>query len=313
MLHEPSNKFEPSSAAPAFDPKAYVVHMRKSGMIIYPVIMPSDRRTFGLTTPGQTGFGRKSMEAEKRHRAAYDADPNASRRVFDALCEDLGVDPADPNFNHHVNAICAHEDIIRQGDKHLMARCRAATRLLEKDLAATNLLCDVTAKYEALKPDRPTVPNLNMNVAIDEGDSAAMKQKLPGIAECNSKAVVDAYRTRIAAVVAWEKECARLDREIGYSRADIAASIASNRATTIVEEIACITAKTLVGMAAKASLLLLWKKAGYGLHDSGEELALSIAEDARMLGTGDALRSRPASPAGRPRKEAYEPSAQVQH
>ena len=81
-----------------------------------------------------------------------------------------------------------------------------------------------------------------------------------------------------------------IDRRASETRLRAAASKAVEALKASVAEIASIQARTPEGLAYKAALLEPWVAAGMTLYDEdgpGQELALSIALDARVIGMRD--------------------------
>lgn len=304
MLHQPTSTFTPSQAAPSpaqpFDTKRYLQRARELGVMVFPSIFNSGKQYVGYGAYPGYSFGQGLSQLAQE----FD-DDTAKSVIFDALCDDFGADPADPAFNEKVGAIChtrsrAHGD----DDKWLIELCKRARIALEKDLAATNLHSELSDKLMATGPKRPSIETAAGGAYTESLSAAEMREKLPAIRANNLKSVVDAYRQRIATVVAYEKERARVTREIGLTRAKAAAERAAERARAVVEDVAGLPATTHPGLAHKAAILPLWDKAGYGLsHEVGEALAFSIAADAEAIGAGS---QRTGSGKRRP-------SAQVHH
>ena len=179
----------------------------------------------------------------------------------------------------------------RPDDRDLIALCKRAKHLLERDIEADTKAWQADELYMAAKPAAPLVPGGYGNA---ERSSKEMRGHLRAAVPCNGKAVLADYRARISRVVSYERECRRLIKELGVKRLRKAAELASDKSVSAIAEITEIQAVTLEGMAYKAALLSLWEKAGYGLDNEGKDLAFSIAEDARSLGTGGLRGGTPA-------------------
>ena len=176
-------------------------------------------------------------------------------------------------------------------DRDLIALCKRAKRLLDQDIEAEERAWRADVAFEASEPARPLVPD---GCGTTERPSKEMRAHLRAAVPCNGKAVLADYRARIAKVAAYERECLRLDKQLGVTRLRKAASLASDKAVAAIADLSEVQALTLEGMANKAALLSLWEKAGYGLDNEGRDLAFSIAQDARILGTGGLRGGSPA-------------------
>ena len=312
MLHQRASTFDPSLPVPStarpFDANKYLTRARELGIMVFPSIFSSGTCALGLCAYPGYSFSIGNERLAEEFGAELRASSDGTAAIFEALCEDFGLDPADAAFNDKVNAICrARSEASNDGDTRLIELCTRAKRALEKDLEATNLLCDFEEKFEKIQPEKPTYTSALGAVVREHDDARSMREALAdGMAEWSRTAVKN-YRARIANVVAYEKERDRVSREIGLTKAKAAASSAGYRVLALITDVAELPATTLLGMAHKAALLPLWDKAGYGLSCSdGEALAYSIAEDARMLGTGGPVGGR-----SRTSRNSQKPCAQA--
>lgn len=305
MLHQPSAAFTPPVDQYVFDASAYIETIRKAGMTIVPIITHAGRRTYSVRTGGSTGYGRAFDRVNALFQPAFDDDFRAERRVFECLCGELEIEPTADDVNEKVAALLGNDRSHRQDEARLISRCQAAIRALEIDAAAAEASSEASDKMQVWTwANRPKVPSTipGRDPAPDKASSALLRD-LPGIVAVNSKAVVAAFRQRIAAMKAFERAEKAYDREVGFTRAARAAEAAAGRAKVLVTQIAFMEATTIAGLAAKAEVADKWRWAGYGLNDEGEELVLSIAADARRIAGAPISR----------RRLAERPSAQVHH
>ena len=170
-------------------------------------------------------------------------------------------------------------------DRELIILCRRAKRLLEADLDATNRLCDVEVLVQKRKPKPPRCPDMPC-LTMETRSSELRRYYREGRGDRTLGMWRKGIRAKIAIAVAYEHECRRVKIEAGLYRAKKAACRAGVLARGAVERVVEVKALTLKGAACKAALVSLWLSAGYGFHDEGSDLAVSVVEDVRKLGTG---------------------------
>ena len=143
-------------------------------------------------------------------------------------------------------------------DRELLRRCRRAMVLLKREEEIENRYVAAVDRFEEQDPPRPLVPVQDNPIAADRCEhlsSSAMRKELALCRGGWHAERIARYRERIARVVAWEKEHAALDREIGMSRVDAAQTRALAAVRAAIEPIVDLRPLTVDGLVAKASLV----------------------------------------------------------
>lgn len=87
-----------------------------------------------------------------------------------------------------------------------------------------------------------------------------------------------------ASLVARSKAVKVLNKTHGLDKVNRQYERAVKKVETYVGALQSIQAQTIQGAAYKSLVITSWLRAGYELHDLGEQLAMSILEDVRRLG-----------------------------
>lgn len=173
----------------------------------------------------------------------------------------------------------------RRDDKELIALCQKAKSQLEEDHRHELLQVDIREVFESKQPKRP----LDVRYVDQERSSAEMKRMLRELTGAGAwpPAKTSEYKAGIQKIEAWEREVKALRDSTGLSDIERICNRLSIRSMTMVRKVAAMPALTMVGLASKAALLHYWDRAGYGFSTTAiETLILSVADDARTLGTG---------------------------
>ena len=306
MLHQQAQTFEPSVAKQtAFDAQAYIARARKLGLIIYPTIS-NDRHSYILTKPGQTGFSSRNLSLSTEFGNVMKAVPDATEQVFDALCDDFGVDPANPTFNERVHAILLHEDLRRQGDRKLIAVCRRAEKVVAEDHRIENHLSELGDSFMQIEDDlkRPVAEGVCRFLSGTSQEMHAEVKKHRAQTSPEAMAKMTAY---IKTVTDWERRVQQAEDRHGLAAARRESAAAGSKTRKVLTELLGIEAVTVAGVAAKCRVMTACLDAGYGYDSQFEELARSIFDDGSRLddrgGERPCRRARCAS--GEPRAQAH--------
>lgn len=270
---------------------AAIAQAGEAGLTIYPVKLPSGNLTYGLHKVGPGAS--KAIAGFK-----FDAKGRGTvigAEIARSLAETLRINHKDHSWRLF-NAIASARlklPLANRGmdrDRYLIKACKKLRRVLAAEKALSNLLADNIENFERDEPPYPTFATTVHGRECREDSSARMKQHLKRAVLCSTKTSLKGYRARIKRVAEYERQIAALRKKYNLAALERRAAAYLERIEQLTIEIATLPAMTMLGTAWKASLTRPIYDLFCSMPEWLSELSLSIADDARMLGTGSALR-----------------------